>query len=185
MTNTMIRYDRLYSRNEAIILFHGPAEEAKSLDGIIKGLSGTPVGWKIQGQELIKPTAVEESIDLQAVPCLTLMPDQTIKMYTINLERVATDELAWRAYRSFLFQFHQLVGSRINGANLYNSLPVSIQAETRELAETTGKHERERLRGFKDKPDLRNEEVAIYLKWLLDLAARVEPPKYVFEFTKE
>lgn len=184
MTNAIIRYDKLYSRNEAVILFHGSAEEAQSLDGILKGLSGSKVGWKLQGQELIRPTAVEESVDSFATPDRVPMPEHIVKMYTIDSQHVPGNDAAWRAYRDFLFRFRDAAKREIEGLDIYNSLPVLVEADTPEQAIKKWEQQKKDLARFQGKLDLRNAEVAIYLQGFFNLAAKVEPPKYVFEFTK-
>jgi len=184
MTNTIIRYDRLYSRNEATILYHGPTEGATSLDNILRRLNGSKVGWGIQGQELVRPTAIEETIDLSAIPEAPLISGQTAKMYTIDLQQVLKDSVAERAYREFLFRFGEATQSQIAGVNLYNSLPVLVEAETKKEALKEWERLEEDLKIFEGRPDLMQAEVMIYLQGLFNLAAGTQPPKYVFELTK-
>ena len=185
MTSTIIRYDKLYSRNEAIVLFHGSAVEAQSLDGILKGLSGKPVvGWRMHGQELIRPTAMEASIDSHAVPDLLLTPGQATKMYTVDLERVATDAVASRAYVLFPFELREAVNSQIEGINITDMLPVLVEADTKDQAKQEWEQQKKVLLRFQRRPDLRDLEISIYLEGFFNLAAKAEPPKYVFELKK-
>ncbi|MBI2655426.1 hypothetical protein HYX06_03315 [Candidatus Woesearchaeota archaeon] len=185
MANPIIRYDRLYSRNEAIILFHGSPEGAASLDTILRRLSGSKEGLEFLREGIGMPNVSCEEIGSSTFTNGVPIPQQTIKMYAVDLARVPTDESYWRAYRKFTYRLVELVNARMGNPDVYNGLPVLIEQNSAEMAALVRKL-RERLKQmFQGNHYLRQQEVEIYLNGLINLVAGVEPPKFVLEVTKE
>ena len=184
MGDAIIRYDRLYTRDEAIILFQGTADEAASLESALRGASNSNRGIEFLRPLPGKPNAIEDKLNFYSVSSQNLPPGQKIKMYTISLEQATTDAWAKRAYRIFLFELNEMVLEQISGVDIFNSLPVLIEADTLELAGEKWKSKKEDLKKFQGRTSLRDNEISIYLEGFQNLAENVKPPKYVFEFTK-
>lgn len=174
-----IRYDRLYSTNEFVVLFCGTGESVASLDGRIEKLN----------QELRSRYYLRQRlgvVDLTTTLSLPSQPEisegKTIKAYKLDL-----NSLPKNSQIGLQSRFKKLLEGyrKEKSIDFENNFPLFAKAEKEVVAEEYIPQRREEVkRRYEGNPLLRGEEISLYIQGLLYLAAE-EKPQNVLVFPRE
>lgn len=175
----IIRYDRLYSTNEVVVLFCGTREGVDSLDRRIGDFNG-----RLRAQRHLSPAVglIDITSYLNPMPSSEALREKIVKAYRLEL-KLLPDKIKR--------QIETGVESELNGyrkdrnADLENNFPIFIEAEIMMAAEEKLPLVRDKIRrDYTGHPESRGEEINLYTFSLLYLAAE-EKPWNVYVFPRE
>lgn len=171
-----IKYDRLYSTNEFVVLFCGTGDAADSLDARIRKLNDDSFQRGTQFKEFTtKPHVKEEATEVDGTEARGIIGDKSLRVYTMDLSVIHRDrvELALDMLKGYLEQYAR---QHRKTTDARHNLPIHITAEIQPQAEDIAPVVREELkRIYEGSPELRELELKHYITALRYLAAVVKP----------
>lgn len=178
-----LRYDRLYSTNEVVILFCGSREKSQTLDNKLNDFNAYFNKRQLKGvpqRQRIKP----KTFTIDSIPDNDFVQDRSVSVYSIDLGRLAKDGLEKHAYDILIAELDAYARKAMVGINRRRGLPLMIEASDRVIAERylIAKNAEMQDRYFR-KPKLKNEEISIHLSALFNKFKR-NRKRFVFDVDK-
>ena len=179
----IIRYDKVYTTSEVVLLFSGTKEVATSLEAEISRINDVLIRRKFVKNST--GPVKEEGLDLSGIPDGNLINKKIVKAYSFRLEDIVDERQRIHAYETFQAYLDAFARrNKSGGIDIENSLPVLVTAEDDDKAQAAFFDLQCRLEMLKDKYQERAYEISVYLQGFSNLAAGVKPPKYVFALKK-
>lgn len=170
-----LRYDRLYSKNELIVLFCGTEKKAQDLDERIIRLNVSFTRGHFNRNFPSRPEIRNACPDIGTMVGRELLADKAIRAYSLSLEEIPNvgKQLVYDTIISEIDKHVRMNGRTVNGMN---NLPILVEASNRLEAEEIAPRVRDLLKNkYAGKPVLQMDEIRYYLKALFFLALASRP----------